>query len=325
MQYRTMVATSFIMAVIAVSRGVAQEKAVTEEDINDVPLAFEKSDGNLDVSGGVEFWSGHATYAIGGAVVLSDGSTEQTWFPISELEFPLDTILIGIDAEYRMTPRVELSLGVSFSIAGDAGTMKDSDWIQAPGSLDIYSESDAELDMWVVEANARYHLLDIGEISMAVGVGYIYEFFDYEISNVDQTYPSTAPWYHEYYSDLALLYEATFHIPYVEISAGMNLSERLSLEGRVGYAPFVYVEDEDNHLLRDKIAESETDGDAVLVSIAGRYELGNAWFASAGFDYRLIETDGEQTQYQSGGLLATIDNTIESEQFSLNVSVGRIF
>jgi outer membrane protease len=296
-----------------------------DEVVAETPSSWVKGRGEIDVMAGAEFWRGDSTYRIGGGIVFPDGSAGETWFPISELEFPLDVLVGTVELTWRPGGVLQLGVAVKHNISSDAGTMKDSDWLKAPGSLDIYSESDADLDMWVAEINARYLLYRKGAISLTAGLGYIYEFFDYEISNVDQTYPSTAPWHHEYHADLALLYEVAFHIPYVELAGQMQMGQRFSVEGSVAFSPLVSVEDEDNHLLRDKISGSDADGEAILASLLGSYEISESWFATVGLDYRLIETDGEQTQYESGASLGTIDNTIESEQFSLNVGVGRIF
>ena len=47
---------------------------------------------DLDV--GLEGWGGDLTYRIGGMIVFPDGSTESTHFPLSELEFPLEVLLL---------------------------------------------------------------------------------------------------------------------------------------------------------------------------------------------------------------------------------------
>lgn len=295
-----------------------------DEIVSESSASWVKGRGVIDIVAGAEFWKGDSTYRIGGGFIRSDGSAGETWFPISELEFPLDVLIGSVEVTWRPSDDVRFGLGVKHNISSDAGTMKDSDWLRAPGSLDIYSESDAELDMWVAEVNARYSLYEIGGISFFAGLGYIYEFFDYEVSNVDQTYPSISTSYHEYYADLALLYDVTYHIPYIELATQMQMGRRFSLDGSVAFSPIVNVEDDDRHLLRDKVSRGDCEGDAILASLLARYELNESWFATAGLDYRLIETDGTQIQHQSGVLLGTIDNTIESEQFSVSLSVGLI-
>src|SRR5271157_4374414 len=94
---------------------------------------------NLSLDNGFERLFDYTRYRIGGKIISRDGIF-YTFFPISELKFPLDVFTIYADLNLIFINRITLHYRVSKNIQNYSGKMKDSDWIY-PGFKGIYSES----------------------------------------------------------------------------------------------------------------------------------------------------------------------------------------
>jgi hypothetical protein len=290
--------------------------------------------GEFDVTAGFGKLSGYTRYQIGGTVSTPSGGVE-VHFPISELEFPMDVNMVSMGAGIGFAEKLKLSANVKKSITDDAGHMKDSDWgywwldgygWAEQGTLDIYSESDADLDALLMDVNLRYRIYR----GFFVGLGYIHQNFDYEISNLHQWYPSYNYYFgvdspHDRVGGTVLKYEVTYSIPYMEIVFMGKATDAFTVEMSLGYSPIVNVEDEDQHLLRSKVNKGDCDGTAILFSLEGRYDFPKNWFLTLGFDYVNIDTDGKSDAFFYGVYDHTIDLEIESNQVFAGLTVGYAF
>jgi hypothetical protein len=122
----------------------------------------------FDINLGVGTIRGDTTYQIGGSVEYADGTKERLHFPISELEFPLDVYMATLKSSIEFLQAWQINIDVHKSITKDSGKMKDSDWgywymdgcsYCSPYSLDIYSESDTELDAFMLGINFQHRFL----------------------------------------------------------------------------------------------------------------------------------------------------------------------
>lgn len=288
----------------------------------------------LDLAAGIGALSGHTTYQIGGRISTPLGSG-RVHFPISELEFPLNVYMVSLGTNIEFKNKWEVSASVKKNVTDDSGKMKDSDWgawwlegypWAEQNTLDIYSESDAELDVLMFDVNLRYKLYK----GISIGLGYTHQNFDYEISNLHQWYPSYNYYFgmaspHDRIDGKVLTYEVTYNIPYIEIAFMGKATDNLYVEVSLGYSPIVDAEDEDHHLLRSKVNKSDCDGDAILLSLEGRYDLPKNWFLALGVDYTRIDTDGRSKAFFSGIYDHTIDIVIESEQVFYGLNIGYAF
>jgi len=287
---------------------------------------------------GIGSLSGATTYQIGGTVVTSSGSS-QVHFPISELEFPLDVWMVSVEGSKEFADKWKVSVSVEKNITSDAGKMKDSDWgfwylggysWAEKGTLDIYSESDAELDALIMDINLRYRFYEKSNWAFIAGLGYIRQNFDYAVSNLDQWYPSSNYYFgvdlpHDYAFGKILTYEITYSIPYIEIGIQRSFKDKFSVEASLGYSSIVDAEDEDVHILRAMVSEADCDGDAILLFLKVRYDSSKNWFVMAEFDYTKIEVDGKSITYIDGEYSNTIDQEINSKQIFAVLSVGYAF
>lgn len=305
-------------------------------------MDFTPPDYGLKEIEGIDLMVGHGqlfgdtTYQIGGTVTYPDDSPDELHFPISELEFPLDVYMASLKGSIGFAKRWKVSASAKKNITDDAGKMKDSDWgvpfedppgsgdwwWYGPKSLDVYSESDAELDALILDINLRYMFFK----RFFVGLGYIHQNFDYECSLIRQWSPSGLSGYdYTGTGGVDLTYEVTYSIPYFEVVYMGKASDNITVELSLGYSPIVNVEDEDQHLLRSKVNKGDCDGTAILCSLEGRYDFTKNWFMTLGLDYKNIETDGKSEASFFGVYDHTIDLEIESKQVYAALMAGYAF
>jgi len=301
--------------------------------VGGVASAYAEGPG-VNLTLGIGKSGGDSTYQIGGTV-----DHEELHFPISELEFPLDVYMVSVGGSIELREKWKVSVGVKKNITSDAGKMKDSDWGYywlagypwgEQDTLDIYSESDADFHDLMMDINLRYRFYQMPNWWFTAGVGYIRQNFDWEVSNLDQWYPSSTYYFgydfaHDYVSGPVITYKARYSIPYMEIATGLKIKDGFHVEASLGYSPMVNVTDEDNHILRDRVTKGDCDGDAVLFSLKGHYEFWNPWFLTIQVGYMNIDTDGKETQYLGGELYCTIDKKIKSNQMFAGFAVERPF
>jgi outer membrane protease len=282
---------------------------------------------NTYITIGIGRLSGDTTYQIGGRYDMPSGSGTYH-FPISKLEFPLDVWLISAEESKEFAKNVMVSVSAKKNYTCDAGEMEDSDWLTPanPSQLDVYSQSDAYLDVLQLSIHVSYKFFEALHWSFSVGAGYWYQNFDYECKLIKQWSPSGLSGYDSTGTgSVDLTYEVTYHIPYIEIGTHYEFNNKWDLNANLGYSPIVHAEDLDVHVLRAKVSEGECDGDAILFSLEGRYTVSPNWFLALQLDYMYITTDGRQKQYTDGAWSATIDQKITSEQLFGVLSVGYSF
>jgi hypothetical protein len=280
------------------------------------------------ISAGLGLLKGETTYQIGGSFESVEGNG-RAWFPISELVFPLDIFTAVLDAKFNLSEKWELVAGIQKNITKESGKMKDSDWLTAPNSLDVYSESDAEADALIIDIAAKYYFgrkaYENSRISFFIGGKYIYQNYDFDVYDLTQWYPSQPNEPYDYVSGKVLTYEVTQHIPAVILGTEIFTKHNFRMDAYFGYSPYVTVEDKDNHILRSKISKAECDGDATLISLSGSYKFLPGWTVDIGFEYLSIDTEGRQKQYIDGVYYATIDQKNFSEIASYALTISYLF
>jgi len=175
--------------------------------------------------------------------------------------------------------------------------------------------------------------------STALGLGLRYQTFSMVASDLVQYSPT----FHAYGLDSVfpedpfgaviggrvLEYEATYTIPFVELSGLYRFGRLVSLEGSLGYSPLVRATDRDDHLLRSKLSTGSDSGSAWLFELKLRLQMTKHWFAAIGASGLFVDTSGTQTQsYHAGeyvGYQATIDQKITSSQVCGSLALGFSF
>ncbi len=282
---------------------------------------------------------GHTTYHIS----YYEGSSGIE----SELEFPLKTYLIGLDGaiSYKENSYERFRLGFSImkNIDNGSGRLKDSDWLSddidislygvAHPGKDIYSESDIKLDALIIDINMSYSLFSSKHLSFKPFIGYKHQGFSFVASNVAQTgYGPYSSDFTVYVPGEVLHYRIRYEFIYggldTEFLIGKDL--RFLLKGGAGY---VYAKDRDDHILRYKMAEAETDGIGGFLSFGGDYNIFKGLHLKAGGEYLNFNTKGTQHQYfyratsdcPTGGCDAYVHDRIDSEQWNISLILSYEF
>ena len=269
---------------------------------------------------------GHTTYHIsftGGA---------------SELEFPVDNSLWGFEGSlgYRhpyndKQDRARLTISFFSDIDNDAGKMKDYDWVDDDGhsGLDIYSESDADLDAVIIDLYYIFNFFPSKMIVIGPMIGYRYQFFEYEISNLYQI--GFGPYSQDpninvgFIPGKTLTYEVKYNIVYFGLNTDVLVGDsfRLNLRGGAGW---VSAKDEDDHLVREppKLSKGDCEGEAYLANINASLNFFHNWTLQLSGEYIGIYTNGKQRQesYNPPGLIGdNINDKITSSLWMAYVTL----
>lgn len=292
-----------------------QESAAREE--------FEFNGGllYLDVAFESEYLEGDTTYHI----TFPGGE--------SELEFPLRTFLIGpkIGWGYKNQQdqdKFQLNIEWLTNIGHGSGKIKDSDWMGGDGhpGLDVYSESDIKLRANIVNVNAIYNFWPIKNLAIGPMVGYVFQQFKYDVSNLNQVgYGPHAPIATGYTPGKVGDYKVTYHIPYFGLNSDLLFGNKFQAKMELGYTPWALAKDRDDHILRYKLSKGDTDGYAYLANLNANWNFLPDLFLTIGGEYMRIHTTGTQNQsFYAGpfvGWTGDVDDKITSSQWFLSVVV----
>ncbi len=305
------------------------------------------STNTFSVSAGAEMMSGYTLYKIGGSVTLPDGSGST--IPLSQLKFPLNTYLLRTEAELNFLDNFNVKLCIKKSLTSDAGKTEDSDWgywylstnswadSASPSTLDIFSTSDTSINFFSIEGMLLYTVFSGSWYSAAFGGAFLFQYFYFDISNLDQWYPS----YEQYksyltpdYANHILIpgkvgsYELRQYIPYFNM-AGNIFSDLFKLYLMLGFSPIAICADRDDHILRSKEMNAFSTGSAYIAGANLSLNFTSALSISINGEFMYVMTSGNQTQtrYENtsegpAGLINTVGYNQESLQFNAGLSAG---
>ena len=295
--------------------------------------ASDKQAGDGFFGAGLGLMNGHTTYHI--------SSYDATGGVESELEFPLNATLLGLDGGYisrngKGQEVFRMGLQWITNLSSGSGKLKDSDWltdsvdIAAVGSahpgLDIYSESDIALTANIIDLRASYNFWPSEQLAIGPLAGVLYQNFQFDASNVHQVgYGPYAPAYTGSSPGLVLTYEVTYTVPYFGVHTEMPFNSRFQAFLDLGYSPWASADDRDDHVLRGKLSTGTTSGSAYLAALTAQWDIeDNDLFLVRG-QYLKIDTTGTQTQtwYRTSGTIPAgttitgIGDKITSQQISV--------
>ena len=283
---------------------------------------------------GAGYWLGDATYSIGGRAWTPQTGTVQLPDKISELSFPLDVPFGSVGGNLIWKDRFEVFGTFMGNLTDPSSKVKDSDWgvFSDAGTLDIYSESDATLSAIAVDVGGRYWFRSTSPTnrfacSVGMGPSLLYQHLDWTLSNVDQWYPSRPQLAHDTLSGVAATYYSDIVMPYLD---GCIIVKFNQFSGRLeaGFGPAV-VQDEDNHIVRQKRSTATMAGVGVKTAAELRYDLTRHLFILARVDALSIQATGTSKERGYGGDLAgyyaEIDETYNLNSLNAGLAAGCSF
>ena len=293
-------------------------KDITTEE-NATPVGFE-------IAFGTEMMFGDTTYSIGYPVTVVGDGTYEGYFPFSELEWPLDIWLARIDAGINIGPSWRVNGTVKKNISDPDDSMIDKDWLtdSNPAQLDVFSTSSiSDFDALIFDFDIEWVFLQLQSFNLYAGLGYQYQKFEYDGQLIHQYSPSGRPgWEFSGDGNVGITYEMTYKMPYLLIGGDYQIKPNFTVAGSFGFSPVVDAQDEDHHLLRDKISKGDMDGNAYMIDVSGTYDFLSSWFVKAGFHYTKIDVDGDQDQSGFDIPLTVVYVESESAQTSGYLTIG---
>ncbi len=302
-------------------------------------FAVNDSWANVELSAAGGVMSGYSQYEIGGTTIYPSEVTEYH-FPVSRLRFPVDSALVKVNGRVRAGEHWTFSLEMATNLTENTGEMKDYDWGiysgSSPDQLDVYSESDCDMEFFQFDARGRYQITEIilghstigsWRLVPALGGGFKYQHYDFSTFDLDQWSPSHPENESIRKSGKVLTYTAAYEIPYLELSCSLVLPEKLSFDVGLAYAPWLNFRDRDAHLLRDRVSKADHhwNGSAIMVNSSMRYDLENNWFVKADLELVYLQSEGRADVYDSGVWHHSIQERVESRQSSVCVFLGYRF
>lgn len=316
------------VAVSAAILGLSQVAMVSGAEGADAGAHDAAKTGGFQFSmdAGVEAWGGDITYQIGFPVTDAYGYTYNGYFPFSELSFPLDATFGVVEAEAVILNKYVIGLTLKKNVTDPDDYMEDRDWItdSDPQRLDVYSDSEVtDFSAFIVDVDLSYRVFVNDRISLAAGFGYMYQDFEYDTAVRRQWSPSGYMGF-DYIGDgtTSLIYEVDFEMPYLLFEGQFNIIPALKLNGRIAYAPWVDVDNTDQHLLRSKVNTGNLSGYAFMTSIEAEYDFTPQFFMMGGLDYTFVDVDGDMDASFYGIYDHTVAEELESNQTSLFAKIG---
>ena len=214
----------------------------------------------------------------------------------SELEFPIANFFTGISAAAYVLRDGHKAYSFNFrylaALGGDAGTMKDSDWIEndlalcgtkctsnTPGR-DLYTESDDELvSGYLMDILYIQNFLFTEGLTAGLALGYRYYEVNHDVIGCNGTYWGVPV---SCLNTKVLQYSAEHRMPYVGINLELLGSKSARANILLGYSGWVSIDDRDVHLYPDsdtatynidRISSCNCSGSAYMVALDGTVAL----------------------------------------------------
>ncbi len=258
---------------------------------------------NIDVNINMGIKSGYITYQIGG-FFSSGGFVGRTHFPLSELKFPrnFETVQLGITIKGENGWNVLMELEANAS--KNSGLLEDSDWL-TQNKLDIYSETKTSVSAqeFLLEASNEFSSISsIPRLSgwdSRFGFGVLGQLYDYRGYDTTQSYPSNNnPTI--FIAGDTITFKFTQITPFASYSISRLFTQKLQLNLKVILSPFVFINDKDRHLKRNKMSVSNTRGWLFDSSVKLYWHGSQALFFYAQLSFQQFEANGSQEQTFEG-------------------------
>jgi len=258
----------------------------------------------------------------------------------SRLRFPIDSRLAKLRSRIEFAG-VRLGGAASFQIGSTDGLFKDYDWFELNGKQNSFIFGSArnigDVKQYDIEASYTFSVKRFRFCPQAQA-SFIKMSFDAEDATQWQYYAidsllGLVPLDEVYVFDttaLVITYDIDYKAIYVGGAIAYCFPFGLDAEFRGMYAPLVWADDVDIHLLRHppKRSEVSSDGDAALLGLKLSFHASRRVEIFGGIDYSYFKTSGRQKQTDLGEpyeIYVGIPATTKSEWHSISGGVRVYF
>jgi len=271
---------------------------------------------------------GETTYRTGGTIT-SGGISEEYWFPISQLEFPINNYGAALSVKKNYKDFLFM-YRVARHTASYSGNLEDSDYgvtilgdIVDSDILTIHSLSPTSADSTLHHLLLRYPAHEGKNQKFFFGLEYFYQKLYFKAKDTVQTHPATPSVGTIFVDDDTITYEANYHIPmaFIQYLRTINSWE---IDLKYGFSPVATSKELDDHLERNRVAVGEGDGWVESIQASVRYRFNPTMSAVFSLGYKQMEFEGRYHNYFYGSEADEDDFYIDFKSFSeqLESSVG---
>ncbi len=238
---------------------------------------------------------GYTEYIMEWSGYLATPTDTGPYFLSSELEFPLDVIMLGAKIGLHSTKDTiyawSIEAGYSTNLDDPGGIMKDHDWetvkrviegdtVYSWGQVEkfSYTESSAEMNSTQLTLDGFLRVFHKRNFSLDLWGGFRYQKIEQDIigyngweliRNTSEAFvvPKAG-------NKLALYYRVTYKSPHLGLRSNIKLGTRVRLTTQAAFAP-VWVSDLDDHLLRFFTTTADINGSGVVSGAGIHMNLSN--------------------------------------------------
>ena len=266
----------------------------------------------------------------------------------SELVFPLESFAAGLTGDMTVyrddLPLWSLTASMMVALNDPGDPFTDRDWHYIPPGLEVnfsFTESDIDFSMWQFYLEGSHLMYQSEGVSLylVAGIGYeklSYDALGYRGVQLEGASGDSALIYRPVSSDrLALTYDITYLTPRLGIRPRIEFGPDVLLELTAAGSPVVYVDDRDEHLLRNFVMESDGRGYGFFSQGKLEYRFGengkhfvrlhgdlNVMGADLGAAIHWYGDDSIDEEDNTGQSGIGIPHNIRSTQYSVGVSFG---
>ncbi len=289
---------------------------------------------------------------IKGYFIVDDGTTLDTTIRrvTSLLEFPLDISIGGVSGEvHSIEDPMKWSLGIKYltNLNNPNSKMIDTDWdeVQTKFPYTKWSEtnSDAEINMTILDAEARFRIVQKSSMDISILAGGRYQKIYQDIIGLDgwqRQFDTVAYIYEEpfYFSRYDNEVVGTYELKLKHFKVGMQsdiyLSNLFTSQFKIVFAP-VFFDDTDDHVLRKKLSTASGDGKGFIAGFNLRYNNSKRFlsYIQLSTSYNYFTANGSQVQKwygddpgtsedDTGDIISGIPHIIRTKQYSISLQIG---
>lgn len=119
------------------------------------------------------------------------------------------------------------------------------------------------------------------------------------------------------------------HLAYLGMIMNKNINQSLKNRFTIKFSPFAYINNSEKNYYHEYYSKGNSTGNYLYLNNNLRYNLNKNMYLTGGLSYKLLNTDGENNRYYydgaNQGTSVTVNQSLESEQYSINIGFQYLF